>query len=278
VKKHVVPLLVCAALSGSPRVAVADSDADVDANADKDAWYKGRAGRERKLHLVVTLSVGAAYLTTAVLFHTSLAPDECRWCDPPSIDARTRNALVWDHANRARVASDVLGAFAIPTLSVVVPNLLLIGTDPGWGDILDVTLPIAETVLATQILTYFAKSAVGRQRPYAHFGSARPKADMTEDNLSHWSGHSSLSFALATSAGMVAHMRDMKAEPAIWAVGMTLAASTGYLRIAGDMHYLTDVLVGAAVGVGAGLTIPRLVEHELAITTSGKSVMLVGQF
>ncbi|MFN0246159.1 MAG: phosphatase PAP2 family protein [Kofleriaceae bacterium] len=268
-KKYVISVLLVAVLSGSSRVAVADSD---------DAWHEGPAGRQRKLHLVITLSVGAAYLTTAVLFHDALAPDQCRWCEPPSIDVKARNALVWDRADRARTTSDILGAFAIPTLSVVVPNLLLIGSDPGFGDVLDVTLPIAETVLATQILTYFAKSAIGRQRPYAHFGSARPSADTTEDNVSHWSGHTSLSFALATSAGMVARMRNMKAEPAIWAVGMTLAASTGYLRIAGDMHYLTDVLVGAAVGLGAGFTIPRLIDQNLAITTSGKTVMLVGQF
>lgn len=247
-------------------------------NAAADPWHKGPAGRNRKLHLVVTLSTGAAYLTTFLLFQDELVPGECRWCDPPSFDEKTRNALVWDTPSRARTGSDMLGIFVIPALAVAVPNISLIGSDPGWGDVLDVTLPIAESVLATQVLTYFAKSAFGRQRPYAHFDGVRPSMDTTEDNLSHWSGHSSLSFALATSAGMVAHMREMRAEPVVWGVGMTLAATTGYLRIAGDMHYLSDVLVGAAVGIGAGLTIPRLIEHDLAITTAGNNVVLVGQF
>ena len=190
---------------------------------------------------MITLSAGAVYLTTALLFQDTFTPDECRWCDPPSFDARTRNALVWDIPSRARTASDILGVVAIPALALAVPNISLIGSDPGWGDVLDVTLPVVETVFAAQVLTYFTKGAVGRQRPYAHFDGVRPSMDTFEDNVSFFSGHSTLSFGFATSAGMVAHMRGVKAEPIIWGVGMTLAATTGYLRIAGDMHYLSEL-------------------------------------
>jgi membrane-associated phospholipid phosphatase len=185
---------------------------------------------------------------------------------------------VWDVPSRARTASDILGVVAIPALALAVPNVTLIGSDPDWGDVLDVTLPVVETVFAAQVVTYFAKNAIGRQRPYAHFDGVRPSAETHEDNLSHPSGHTSLSFAFATSAGMVARMRGVKAEPVIWGVGMTLAATTGYLRIAGDMHYLSDVVVGAAIGIGAGLTLPRLIEHDLAVTTAGNNIVLVGQF
>ena len=37
---------------------------------------------------------------------------------------------------------------------------------------------------------------------------------------------------------------------------MTLASAVGYLRIAGDMHYLTDVLAGAAIGTAVGVAMP----------------------
>lgn len=246
--------------------------------ASADAWYQGSAGRDRKIHLVITLSAGAVYLSTALLFQDAITPDKCRWCDPPSFDRGVRETLVWNTPSRARTASDMLGVIAIPTLAIASANLTLIGHDPGWGDVLDVTLPIVETVFVAQVATYFMKSAVGRQRPYAHFDGVRPSMDTFEDNLSFWSGHSSLSFAFATSAGMVAHMRKSRAEPVIWGVGMTLAATTAYLRIAGDMHYFSDVLVGSAVGIAAGLTIPRLIEHDLAITTAGKNIALMGTF
>ena len=39
---------------------------------------------------------------------------------------------------------------------------------------------------------------------------------------------------------------------------MTLAAGVGYLRIASDTHYLTDVLAGAAVGTAFGVLVPSL--------------------
>ena len=39
---------------------------------------------------------------------------------------------------------------------------------------------------------------------------------------------------------------------AIWASTLSLATVTGYLRIAADKHYFTDVLVGAIIGSTVG--------------------------
>jgi membrane-associated phospholipid phosphatase len=44
----------------------------------------------------------------------------------------------------------------------------------------------------------------------------------------------------------------------VWATGFSLAAFVGYLRIAADKHYMSDVLVGAATGTAAGVLIPLL--------------------
>jgi membrane-associated phospholipid phosphatase len=57
-------------------------------------------------------------------------------------------------------------------------------------------------------------------------------------------------------------MRGYESAPWVWGVGMTVAGATGYLRIAGDKHYLTDVLVGAATGVAAGIALPRLMHPK----------------
>jgi membrane-associated phospholipid phosphatase len=42
----------------------------------------------------------------------------------------------------------------------------------------------------------------------------------------------------------------------VWATGLTLASTVGYLRIAADKHYFSDVvtaaIIGSIVGVGAG--------------------------
>jgi membrane-associated phospholipid phosphatase len=42
----------------------------------------------------------------------------------------------------------------------------------------------------------------------------------------------------------------------------TSAAACGWLRIASDNHWLTDVVAGAAVGTAVGLTLPGVVLHR----------------
>ena len=42
------------------------------------------------------------------------------------------------------------------------------------------------------------------------------------------------------------------------AVGFGAAALTGWLRVASDRHWLSDVAAGAAIGTGTGLVVPWL--------------------
>lgn len=242
-----------------------------------EAWHEGRAGRERKLHLAITIGAGVLYAATETVIEDAISPARCRWCEPTSFEASLRDSLRWNDVGRARTASDLVGHVAIPVLALGVTNASLLGTDAGWGELLDVTIPILETVFVTQVVTSFAKGAFGRERPHVHFSTTQV-ASAPENNLSFWSGHTSFAFAFATSAGTVARLRGMRSEPFVWGVGMTLAATTGYLRLAGDKHYVSDVLAGAVVGIGAGLTIPRLMQHDVTVTTTGTSVVVVGTF
>jgi membrane-associated phospholipid phosphatase len=44
----------------------------------------------------------------------------------------------------------------------------------------------------------------------------------------------------------------------VWAVGLTGAMAVGYLRIAADKHYLSDVLTAVVVGSLVGVGVPLL--------------------
>ena len=55
---------------------------------------------------------------------------------------------------------------------------------------------------------------------------------------------------------MLSHYHGARNEGWVWASGLTLATSTGVLRIAADEHYLTDVVAGAAAGARRGLPDP----------------------
>jgi len=248
--------------------------------AHAEPWYRGKHGHNRVVHVTVTATAGLLYLSSETFLKSSLAAETCRWCEPPSFDRSVRNSLVWTDRSKANTYSNLTGYVAAPLFGIGLTALgSLSGDDPGWGQLIDDTMPIFETVALSQVFTQIVKFSAGRQRPFVHF-AAMPQPHDKDDNLSFFSGHSALAFGIATSAGMVAHWRHAKAEPVIWAVGMSVAASTAYLRIAADKHYLSDVLVGSAVGVASGLTIPLLMRRDASVSVvpAPGGVALAGAF
>ena len=109
-----------------------------------------------------------------------------------------------------------------------------------------------------------------------------------EDNLSFYSGHTTFAFALASSTATVATMRQYRLAPLVWGAGMLLASTTGYLRIASDKHYGTDVVTGALMGTAMGVGIPYLAHRpatslaSLTVTAmpivNGNGLMLSGRW
>lgn len=216
----------------------------------------------------IALGTWAAYGGTE-LAKASLAPASCRWCDPGPVDAGARSALLWSDVGPARRASDVL-AFAVIPVGMVTHQVLAAraagDASAGWVD----ALLVAEAAGIAMDLNQLVKFTVGRQRPFVHYGNhpdpARPPDP--DDNLSFFSGHTTFAFAVASAAGTISSSRGYPSAPWVWGVGLTVAAATGYLRIAGDAHYLTDVVVGAAVGIAAGVAIPTLLHPREASAAS----------
>jgi len=237
--------------------------------------------QRRTTRLLAITAGGLVYAASELLVKDELAPDRCRWCTPPGIDESVRNSLVWDRAGRAGLISNFTGYAALPAVSGAL--LVLASNDVSDARALrlvDDAIPIAEAVVYTQLLTQILKFSVGRQRPFARFAT-EPFTPANEDNLSFFSGHSSLVFSIAVSSGMVAHRRGYTLEPVIWATGLSLAAATAYLRIAADRHYLTDVLVGSAIGAAGGYLIPRLtgsLPGGISVVPSGNGAAIVGRF
>jgi membrane-associated phospholipid phosphatase len=118
-----------------------------------------------------------------------------------------------------------------------------------------------ESFLLTANVTLLTKFTTARRRPLVKAGSDAQRDVLTgpqEDNISFFSGHTSTTFALAVAAGATASFRGYKYAPVLWGVGVPLAAFTGYLSIAADRHYFTDVLTGALVGSAIGVLVPWL--------------------
>jgi membrane-associated phospholipid phosphatase len=210
-----------------------------------------------KVDLALTLSAAAFWGGTEA-FKSHLAPTACRLCGTNALDAGARDRLLWSSPERARNISDAIAFGALP--AGVAAHALLSARAGGdaWKEGFVDLLVIAEAATLAGSLGQIVKLAAGRQRPFVHYGNylEANRAPDPDDNLSFWSGHSSLTFSLAVGAGTVSALRGDRHAPWVLGVGLAAAAATGWLRIAGDKHYLTDVLTGAAVGALAGWAVP----------------------
>ncbi len=242
-KKILAVLIVVAVLQGT---ALAGGETD-------DETKPGLLRYNWKVDLVVTGIATTGYIITAAA-KSKLLPTYCRWCDVNSFDNWGHDNIKWGNTNAANKAVYVTG-YALAPMAAFGLDALAAGHDGALSNFLPDALIIAEAVSLSAFTTELVKIAAGRQRPYAHFGGG---STSPSDNNSFYSGHTSLAFSLAAASGTVATMRGYRLAPLVWGTGMAIAATTGYLSIAADRHYLTDVIAGAVLGSAFGVGIPYL--------------------
>ena len=189
-----------------------------------------------------------------------LAPETCRLCGDNPFDRAARDGLLWSNSEPAHQTSNWLAFAVLPAGAIASLWGMAARADKPdnlWID----GLIVAEAVTLSANLNQLVKFSVGRERPYVHAQNQdvyQHSPRRSDENVSFYSGHTNLAFALVAATGTVAMLRDYRAAPWIWGVGIPLAASVGYFRIAADRHYLTDVLTGALVGTGVGVLVPWL--------------------
>lgn len=188
----------------------------------------------------------------------------CTWCgvdaagqpDPPGLDAWARSHWRWASEDRADTLSHVGAgvAYAWPVIGLAAVHG---GVDQEWGR--DFTAAMSSLGVA-QLAADWSKRAFRRARPEVVF--REHPVDTLDDVHSFMSGHTATTFAAVVSAGTIASRRNSRQAAWIWIGGLSVAGGTGYLRIAADRHFLTDVLVGAAAGTAAGLMMPRVFDED----------------
>jgi membrane-associated phospholipid phosphatase len=249
--------------------------------ARAEPWYEGARGHHRVVHLTAMGLAAVTYVASETFLKPSLAASTCRWCVPDGLDRDLRNDLVWSNPSQAGLYSNLTGYAAAPLAALGLTALEDLEDGGDFGVVLDHTLPILETLAYSQLVVQAIKFSVGRARPEVAFG--RTAFTSTDDNTSFVSGHSAMTFALAVGAGMVAHQRHARYEKWIWGAGLTLAATTAYLRIGADKHYASDVVAGGAIGVAAGIVIPGLVAPAteaggVVVVPTGNGLAISGTF
>ncbi|MBS2013629.1 MAG: phosphatase PAP2 family protein [Deltaproteobacteria bacterium] len=219
--------------------------------------------------LTVTLGA-AAVLALTETYKDHLAPQRCRWCDTNGkgedvlnpVDEGMRNLLRWRDPSPARHMADTLAFMVAPTGSI---GTMLAASTNDRAEIKFPTdmLLTAEAVMLAAVLNQGLKFLLARERPFVHVMTEDEKkrqSHPSDNNLSFYSGHTSLTFAIATASGTIASLRNYRLKSMVWGTLVPMAALTGYLRIAGDRHYFVDVLTGAVLGSAVGILVP-LVFH-----------------
>lgn len=213
---------------------------------------------DTQIDLPIAIGGAVVWLTSDLLIKGALAPDACRWCEVPGVDQSVRNALKWDNTGLPDTLSHVL-AFGLVPATLVGVDALMANHDGAMHYFGPDVLILAETLMIAMDVNQLVKFIVGRERPFVHALSADERQDReptSDDNLSFFSGHTTSAFALAVALGTIASMRGYRWAPMAWIVGLALATTLAYLRIAADRHYFTDVLTGAVVGSAFGFAIP----------------------
>jgi membrane-associated phospholipid phosphatase len=228
--------------------------------------------------------VGAVWWITSDLLKTALVPEKCRWCyraeDGTDLlnpyDGWMRSTVVWKNTAAADTASTIVVFFVEPGVTMGLTALSAAYDQALGGFPLDALLIAEATILAGDV-NQLAKFAFARERPFVHFLPRAPigirelTASPSDDNLSFFSGHTTLGFALATSAGMISTLRGYRLAPLVWGTGLTTAVTVGYLRIAADMHYFSDVMTAAVVGSVIGIGVPLLFHSPVSSDASTAS-------
>lgn len=195
----------------------------------------------------------------------------------PSLDLTIRSALKAHTENglqAASITSDVLLYSLAPAPFLLDAFALTWWRDSNRPQALRMLWIDAIAMSSTLLTTTAAKYSVHRARPYTiECTSSSPPSNCSSKgaNRSFWSGHTSTAF---TSASMICgHALTLEifgstraAKVLGCSIPLTLATTTGLLRIVADRHYFTDVLTGAVVGGLFGALIPHLIGERITVS------------
>lgn len=175
--------------------------------------------------------------------------------DIPRIDRPTAGK----YSESAQLTSDLL---CYPAL-LIAPGLLALnpGARGRYGQVLGLYL---QTMLATDAAFTLTVGTVYRYRPYlygAEGGSGRIGKIATN---SFFAGHTAHTATATFFAAKVFHdfNPDSPAQPYLWGAAAVLPVAVGYYRMEAGKHFLTDNIVGYAVGATVGVLVPQL--HKTA--------------
>lgn len=221
----------------------------------------------------------AEYVLTGVLAATYLTiefgvkpPSEANWRGGILFDDDVRDAMVANSRagrDRAAIASDIFTV--APQLIAAFDTVVVPLAFDDWNFDVAAQMGIIDiqTVAIIGLFSRIGHRFIARERP-----DVEPcRSDREYNGLclrgalaSFPSGHTASAFG---GAGLVcAHHAHLPLygggiqDVLVCVAASAMATTAGVLRLTSDRHYASDVLVGAAFGVGAGFALPYFVHYR----------------
>lgn len=147
----------------------------------------------------------------------------------------------------------MFGSFALPFL------LMLNENERSHAGQLAVLL--VESMATTGALYSITAALVHKSRPLVYNSNVPKEMRMSNDEQrSFFAGHTAATASATFFAAKVFNdfNPDSPLRPYVWTAAALIPATAGYLRLRAGKHFLTDNLVGFAVGAASGILIPEI--------------------
>jgi membrane-associated phospholipid phosphatase len=236
--RAVLALLALALVAASPRAVSAADPEPSPAATDPRSVYKIWPWLDG------SIIVGTNALSAGLYFFVQPTP-RCP-CDRNEVNSFDRDTI----DNHSDVA-DMIGT-SLVVGSAIIPvglDFAILGANKVA---VEDTVVMAEALSISGALVSIAKSAFPRPYPRTYAGS---KVNDATNYQSFYSGHTAIAFtALSTTAMTIGRRYDIHVIP--WIITGVVGSGVAISMVAAGWHFPSDVLVGAALGTGAGIAVP----------------------
>lgn len=148
------------------------------------------------------------------------------------------------------------------TAGIISGAIYFGGLAAGSTEVRETGRMLIETLAYAGIVTTVLKSALGRSRPFLNEGAFKFRGlQFKNEHISLPSGHSTVAFAM--SSVLASRIKNTYASIGLY----SLAAFTAFQRMYDDKHWLSDTILGAAIGHFIGLAIVNYGSKESSDTS-----------
>lgn len=176
--------------------------------------------------------------------------------DIPGID----RFIAGNYSPRASTISDYpfYGSFAVPVVMMLVDGNMR--SNAG-----QISLLFVESMATTGAFYTITAGLVERSRPLA-YNTSVPEEERRESGAqrSFFAGHTAATASASFFAAKIYNdfYPNSAAKPYVWTAAALVPAYVGYLRAKAGKHFLTDNILGYAIGAASGILIPEFHKKE----------------